>query len=76
MHVSLVFLPATEPGDQTFGTAPRRLGAWPSAAVRHVVFPAMVWYNRTVRQQVIAQMRAWPETTLVLIAPPGLLTGS
>ena len=43
MKLNLVFLPATEPGDATFGAAPERLASYPAAVIHQIRFPTMVW---------------------------------
>jgi len=67
LRLNLVFLPATEPDDGTFGVIPSQLDTCPGASVRQVVFPTMVWYSQPVREQAIAQIQSWPAAPLVLI---------
>jgi pimeloyl-ACP methyl ester carboxylesterase len=64
----LVFLPATAPGDRTYGTIPELLPEFPAATVHAVRFPDLVWYNREIRAQAVAQIRA-------LNLPPVVLVG-
>jgi len=63
----LVFLPATEPGDETFGVVPERIEACPGASVHQVHYAGMVWYNEHVRQEAIAQIRALELERIVLV---------
>jgi pimeloyl-ACP methyl ester carboxylesterase len=65
MHI--VFLPATEPGDLTYGAAPQRIAAFPAVSIHQVRFPTMVWYNRQVRRQAVAQIRALGVPPVVLV---------
>ncbi len=66
--MDLVLLPATEPGDATYGSMPE---AWEiggrAVTVGRVVFPHMVWYNARVRGQAIEQIRALGKPELVLV---------
>jgi pimeloyl-ACP methyl ester carboxylesterase len=66
--LNLVFLPATEPQDPTYGAAPERIEAFPEVTVHQVYFPTLVWYNRAVCRQAIAQI-------LALELPPVILVG-
>ncbi len=63
----LVFLPATEPGDKTYGTIPERIDAYPAASLRQVRYPAMVWYNEAVRNEAIAQIRSFDLGSAILV---------
>ena len=65
--LNLALLPATEPGDKTFGEIPDRIGAHPRTSVLRVSYPTLVWYNKTVRDEAIAQIRAWGVTPVVLV---------
>ena len=65
MHI--VFLPATEPGDLTYGEPPRLIATHPEARLHHVSFPRMVWYNRRICQQAIVQIRALKARGVVLV---------
>ncbi len=63
----LVFLPATDPGDATFGAPPRALPGRPEAVLHAVRFPRIVWYNAAVRAEAIAQIRALGAGPFVLV---------
>jgi pimeloyl-ACP methyl ester carboxylesterase len=63
----IVLLPATAPGDTTYGTMPERLAACPQAVLHHVRFPTLVWYNAEVRRQAIAQIAALPARRVILV---------
>lgn len=65
--MNLVFLPATAPGDTSYGSMPRRLDCAPAATIRHVEYPRLVWYNAAVRESAIAQIRAWGVSPVVLV---------
>ncbi len=45
---ALVFLPATEPGNSSYGESPASIALFPELAVRQVHYPKLVWYNRAV----------------------------
>ena len=64
---NLVILPATEPDDTTYGTAPMHIEAYPEATVHHIRFPKMVWYNETVCKEAIAQIEALGLSEIVLV---------
>jgi pimeloyl-ACP methyl ester carboxylesterase len=64
---NLVILPATEPDDTTYGTAPMHIEAYPDAVVHQIRFPKMVWYNETVCKETIAQIEALGLSEIVLV---------
>jgi pimeloyl-ACP methyl ester carboxylesterase len=68
MMSHLVFLPATEPGDDTYGLAPEHVTAYPEISVHQVSFPSLVWYNQAAQSQAVAQIRD-------LITGPVILVG-
>lgn len=57
MH-ELVLLPATEPGDETYGSMPERIDAYPDASIHQIRFPTMVWYNKTIRRETTSKIRS------------------
>jgi pimeloyl-ACP methyl ester carboxylesterase len=65
--MNLVFLPATDPEDRTYGAIPEQLADYPDASIRQVRFPAVVWYNESVRQNAMAQIRAWGNGPIILV---------
>lgn len=65
--MNLVFLPATAPEDQRYGTMPERLEGFPDVTVGHVRFPHVVWYNKTIREQTLQQIDALPFSPIVLV---------
>ena len=65
--MDLVFLPATDPGDDAYGTIPKELAGYPDASVRQVCYPTLVWYNDVVRREAIAQIRGWGVVSAVLV---------
>ncbi len=64
---SLVFLPATDPDDRTYGIIPVQLADYPDVSIHQVRFPAMVWYNETVRQYAMAQIGDWGNAPIILV---------
>lgn len=65
--LNLVCLPATEPGDTTYGSMPQRTRVLPAAAIHHVHFSTMVWYNAAVRKEAVKQIRALRIRPVVLV---------
>ena len=65
--MDIVFLPATAPSDETYGTIPRKMVGYPGSSVRQVCYPSLVWYNDGVRKEAIAQIRAWGVAPVVLV---------
>lgn len=65
--MDLVFLPATDPHDRTYGVIPERIDSYPYVTIHQVRFPAMVWYNQTVRDQAIRQIDAMHLASIVLV---------
>lgn len=65
--MNLVYLPATEPGDATYGVVPPEIPGHPRVSVHAVSFPKLVWYNPVVREQAIAQIRDMKLTDIVLV---------
>jgi len=63
----LVFLPATEPDDRTFGTIPTRIRGRDHVRAHQVRFRTMVWYSRPVRDDAIGQILALGVSPIVLI---------
>jgi len=65
--LNLVFLPVTEPGDETYGMVPERIGAYPAASIHTIHYPTMVWYNETTRREAIAQIRSFDVASVILV---------
>lgn len=65
--MNLIFLPATEPGDETYGTVPERIEGFPAASIHPVQYPTMVWYNGAVRREAVAQISSLDKTPVTLI---------
>jgi pimeloyl-ACP methyl ester carboxylesterase len=63
----LAFLPAMEPGNRTYGQIPERIALFPGIAVRQVNYPKLVWYNRAVQDEAIAQIRGWNVRSIILV---------
>ena len=64
---NLVILPATEPNDTTYGTAPKRIETHPDTTIHHIHFPTMVWYNEAVCKEAIAQIEALDLSEIILV---------
>ena len=64
---TVVFLPATARDNITYGEIPEKIPAFPDIAVRQVVYPRLVWYNRAVQDEAIAQIRAWNIQSVILV---------
>ena len=65
--MNLVFLPATHPGDQTYGAVPERIEGHPAAAIYQIRYPTLVFYNEAVREDAIAQIRSLGVSPVVLV---------
>lgn len=65
--LNLAFLPATEPGDDTYGGIPDSLSDYRHITVHQVTFPRLSWYNTAVRNDAIEQIRAWGVSPIVLV---------
>jgi pimeloyl-ACP methyl ester carboxylesterase len=67
MMMNLVFLPATEPTDRTYGEVPEKIDGRPEALCHEIQYPELVWYNKRVRDEAIAQIRAFNVSPVVLV---------
>ena len=67
MPPHLVFLPATDPGETTFGVIPECIPTHPELRLDAVFFPTMVWYNRQVRAAAIEQIKRLATGRVVLV---------
>jgi pimeloyl-ACP methyl ester carboxylesterase len=65
--MDLAFLPATAPGDETYGSVTKQIPGYPDVLVRQVHYPSLVWYNEPVREQAIAQIHGWGVAPVVLV---------
>lgn len=65
--LNLVILPATEPGDDTYGLPPDYIPAYPEITVHHVRFPSLVWYNQAVQDRAVAQIRRLCTKPVILV---------
>ena len=65
--MNLVFLPATKPGDETYGIVPDRIEAYPAVVVHQIYYPTMVWYNEAVRREAIAQINSLDIAPIILV---------
>ncbi|MFC1461608.1 hypothetical protein ACFLQR_03715 [Verrucomicrobiota bacterium] len=65
--LNLVFLPATEPGDQTYGMVPERIEGYPAASIHQIHYPTIVWYNETIRREAIAQIHSLDVPSVILV---------
>ena len=64
--MNLVFLPATEPGDETCGVVPQRIKGYPAAAIYRIRYPTLVWYNEAIRKDAIGQIRSLDVAPVIL----------
>jgi len=65
--MNLVFLPATDPDDTTYGSIPQRIEGYPDVTLYPLYFPHLVWYNKPVRDQAIRQIEALQLSSFVLV---------
>lgn len=65
--MNLVFLPATAPGDTTYGGVPEQIAGFPDATIHTIQYPRLVWYNAAVCDEAIAQIRSLDLASIVLI---------
>ncbi len=63
---NLVFLPATAPSDETYGSIPIDLPGH-DVVIHKVSYPRLVWYNAKVREKAITQIRGWNLAPVILI---------
>lgn len=64
---NLVFLPATDPGDMKYGTPPERITGFPDASTHKIRYPNLVWYNKSVCDEAVAQIRAFNVSSVILV---------
>lgn len=65
--MNLIFLPATAPGDTNYGMVPDRIEGFPYAVIHAIQYQRLVWYNESVRDEAIAQIRALGLSPIVLV---------
>ena len=65
--MNLVFLPATEPDNETYGRVPETIKEFPDASIHTIKYPDLVWYNEAVCNEAISQIRALALSPVVLI---------
>ncbi len=65
--MNLIFLPATEPDDTTYGSIPKQIETHPNVTLYPLRFPHMVWYNQAVRDQAIRQIDALQLDSFILV---------
>lgn len=65
--VNLVFLPATEPGDATYGGVPERISGLREVSIHTIQYQHLVWYNKSVRAEAVAQIHALNVSPIVLV---------
>lgn len=66
-HRNIVFLPATDPGDTTFGAAPEIIKGHPSASIHQLNYQTVVWYNETIRTEAIRQIERLGIDSIILV---------
>jgi pimeloyl-ACP methyl ester carboxylesterase len=64
---TIVFLPATEPGNGNYGEIPQTIALFPDLTVRQVNYPRLVWYNRAEQDEAIRQIRNLGATSVILV---------
>ncbi len=65
--MDIVYLPATEPDNETYGRPPREFRGHPDVNVHEVSYPHLVWYNQDVRAEARRQIEAMPMDRCVLV---------
>ena len=72
--INLIFLPATDPNDLTYGTVPKSLSVNCDVCIHQVYFPKLAWYNKKIREQAIGQIKNInvPRKVLVGFSKSGL----
>ena len=65
--MNFIFLPATVPGDETYGVTPERIEGFSADSVHAIRFPDQVWYNAVVCRDAIAQIDALGRDPATLI---------
>jgi pimeloyl-ACP methyl ester carboxylesterase len=63
----LVFLPATESSNTTYGEVPEKIEGVPDVSIHTIQYPHLVWYNKRVCDEAIAQIRALNVSPIVLV---------
>ncbi len=63
----IVFLPATEPGDTTYGAIPEDIEAYPDILIHRITFPTLEWYNKSVRNDAISQLQSIATSPVILV---------
>jgi pimeloyl-ACP methyl ester carboxylesterase len=64
--MNLVFLPATDSLNETYGQPPSEVDGFPEASTFVVKYPQEVWYNANIRSQAIAEIQALDIGPIVL----------
>ncbi len=67
MCMHIVNLPATEPGDPTYGSSPTHIASMSDLRCHQVCFQHMVWYNLQVRTEAVRQIEELGLDTFVLV---------
>jgi len=65
--MNFVFLPATEPGDQNYGSVPEQIDQLPGSTLHTIQFPHLVWYNPDIQEEAIRQIRELNLESIILI---------
>lgn len=65
MHI--IYLPATEPGDPTYGAPPPSVEGFPHLVSHEIQYDAMVWYNEQIRAEAKRQILALGLDRIVLV---------
>ena len=67
MTMNLVFLPATEPANENYGRVPEKIEVSADISIHTIHYPHLVWYNESVREKAIYQIRGLPVSPVVLV---------
>lgn len=67
MPTSIVFLPATDMKDTTYGSVPLEIEGQTDPDIYTVEYPHLVWYNDEVQREAITQIREWGISSLILV---------
>ncbi len=65
--MNLVFLPATESSNEHYGRVPSQIEGHGDVRIESIQYPDLVWYNRRVRDEAIAQIVQLNLDSIVLV---------
>ncbi len=67
MAMDVLYLPATDPADDTYGHPPESFPDDPTIRVFSVSYPRMVWYNEEIRAEALRQIEMMSADRVVLV---------